>query len=387
MTKVVGPFAARMFELTGALGTEASNASMGWTERRGLLLELRDREGRIGQGEASPLPGFSPDTLARARAELLGVDWAGLPALPAGGGLLDDLERALSRAGLTSPAARFAAETALLDLAGQAAGLPVHALLAEPGLAGGASGPGPAGGAAAPGPPAVPLAALLSGDLLASAAERMGEGYRCLKAKVGRAPAVELALLGALRAELGEEVRLRADANGSLTADAAPAWLKGAADLGLEFVEEPLPLARLPEVLPSPVPLAIDESLSAGDEPGLAAALAAGGYRYVVLKPAYHGGALRCLRLAAAARSRGAHVVVSHLLDGPVALAAAAELALALPLGPAAGLAPHAGLAAWPAVELPAFGRADIHAHGRPGLGVPPLALLGAAGAWREVEP
>jgi o-succinylbenzoate synthase len=376
MTEVVRPVAARIFEVTGALGADASNASMAWRERRGLLLELCDREGRIGQGEASPLPGFSSDTLAEARADLLGVDWAGLPNVAPGDGLLDDVGAALSAAGLNAPAARFAAETALLDLAGQAAGLPVHVLLA---------GTGPGAGADRARPSAVPLAALLAGDLLASAAERVSEGYGCLKVKVGRAPAEELALLGALRAELGDGVLLRADANGSLDVEVAPGWLQGAADLGLEFVEEPLPLARLRELLPSPVSIAIDESLDAGDDSGLAPALAAGGYRYVVLKPGYHGGALRCLGLAAEARSLGAQPVVSHLLGGPVALAAAAELALALPSGPAAGLAPHAGLSIWPALELPAYGRAEILPHDRPGLGLPPLASLDGAGEWREI--
>jgi o-succinylbenzoate synthase len=386
MTEVVRPVAARIFEVTGALGADASNASMAWRERRGLLLELCDREGRIGQGEASPLPGFSSDTLAEARADLLGVDWAGLPNVAPGDGLLDDVGAALSAAGLNAPAARFAAETALLDLAGQAAGLPVHVLLA---------GTGPGAGADGARPSAVPLAALLArdplardplaGDLLASAAERVSEGYGCLKVKVGRAPAEELALLGALRAELGDGVLLRADANGSLDVEVAPGWLQGAADLGLEFVEEPLPLARLRELLPSPVSIAIDESLDAGDDSGLAPALEAGGYRYVVLKPGYHGGALRCLRLAAEARSLGALPVVSHLLGGPVALAAAAELALALPPGPAAGLAPHAGLSIWPALELPAYGRAEILSHDRPGLGLPPLASMGGPREWREV--
>ena len=90
MTEVVRPVAARIFEVTGTLGADASNASRAWRERRGLLLEICDREGRIGQGEASPLPGFSSDTLAEARADLLGVDWAGLPDLDPCGGLLHE---------------------------------------------------------------------------------------------------------------------------------------------------------------------------------------------------------------------------------------------------------------------------------------------------------
>lgn len=375
MTEVVRPVAARIFEVTGNLGGETSNASMEWRERRGLLLELTDQEGRVGQGEASPLPGFSSDTLDECLTQLRRVDWSRLPDLASGDGLADRLEAALAEARLQAAAARFAAETALLDLCGQASGLPVHRLLS-------ATGQGRAG--AAP-PPGVPLAALLTGDVMASAEEWVAEGYGWLKVKVGRAPAEELVVLGALRATLGDAIGLRADANGSLDPGTVRGWLRAAADLGLEFVEEPLPLARLPDVLPSPVPIAIDESVEAGDEAGLAAALGYG-CRYVVLKPGYHGGALRCLRLAAEARRGGALAVISHLFDGPVALAAAAELALALSPGPAAGLAPHTGLSVWPDVELPAHGQAEIRSHDRPGLGLPRLSLAAAADGWREIH-
>jgi len=45
--------------------------------------------------------------------------------------------------------------------------------------------------------------------------------------------------------------------------------------------------------------------------------------------------------------------VVTHLLDGPVALAAACELARSLPGAWACGLDRHAGLDAWPGMEVP----------------------------------
>ena len=98
MSEVVRRVAARVFDVTGDLGAAASNASMAWRQRRGLLLELCDREGRIGQGEASPLPGFSSDTLVEARADLLGVDWAALPDLAPGDGLLDPVDPPLRHA-------------------------------------------------------------------------------------------------------------------------------------------------------------------------------------------------------------------------------------------------------------------------------------------------
>ena len=137
---LVQPTDVRLFEVAGALTAEASNAEARWAVRRGLLLELEDREGRIGQGEASPLPGFSQDTLAEARADLLAVEWEALPAIDLGDELLLQVGRVLDEAGLNAPSARFAAETALLDLAGQLTGEPIHVLLAGPEDVGAAAG-------------------------------------------------------------------------------------------------------------------------------------------------------------------------------------------------------------------------------------------------------
>jgi L-alanine-DL-glutamate epimerase-like enolase superfamily enzyme len=49
----------------------------------------------------------------------------------------------------------------------------------------------------------------------------------------------------------------------------------------------------------------------------------------------------------------GLGVVVTHLFDGPIAMAAACELALALPKTLACGLDVHDGLTAWPPCDVP----------------------------------
>lgn len=357
----------RVFEVRGTFDRPVANARAAWPGRRSLLLELTDGDGRTGQGEAAPLPGFSREPFERAREQLAAVDWASLPELDPAGSVSAQIEEQLNWSPLEAPAARFAAETALLDLAGQRLGTPVSELLRPT---------DPARHLETAARPRVALAALLTGDLPAAASEAIDRGYLHLKLKVGRSPAEDLALLAFLRSALGPDIGLRADANGRLAPDALPAWLRSAAELDLEFLEEPVPLDELKESGSSAVPLAIDESLPPGDEAGLLEALEAGGYRFAVLKPSYHGGLIRCRRLAELARKRGVEPVVSHLFEGPVALAAAAELALALAPCPAAGLAPHAGLEPWPSVELPAFGRAEIVPHDTPGLGLPRLAPL-----------
>jgi L-alanine-DL-glutamate epimerase-like enolase superfamily enzyme len=113
-----------------------------------------------------------------------------------------------------------------------------------------------------------------------------------------------------------------------------------------EFVEEPFEQGVLEQLAASPVPLALDESLQqhyALDH--FAPLLSKLNVRVVVFKPMALGGMSRCISLAARARLLGLHVVISHLFDGPIALAAAGALALVIASPDyAQGLALHPAL-------------------------------------------
>ena len=99
-------------ELTWSL--DGRGAARGRTERAGLVLEVRTADGLVGRGEASPLPGMSPETLDEARAELAAFVARGRFALA-------NEQTVFTLADtVASPAARFAVETALLDALAQA---------------------------------------------------------------------------------------------------------------------------------------------------------------------------------------------------------------------------------------------------------------------------
>ena len=103
-----------MAPVGGALQARADNARSRWTHRQGLLISISDELGQVGQGEASPLPGYSPDELPSCQAALGGLDPASLhldPAEPIG----PQLASCSSHLPEACPAARFALETALLD--------------------------------------------------------------------------------------------------------------------------------------------------------------------------------------------------------------------------------------------------------------------------------
>jgi L-alanine-DL-glutamate epimerase-like enolase superfamily enzyme len=174
-------------------------------------------------------------------------------------------------------------------------------------------------------------------------------------------------------------VRIRIDANRSIDAHDLGAKLASIAPIAPEFVEEPGEPEEVVRLGSSPVSLALDETLHGVDAEARIAALAGSPeeanrtwrYGYVVLKPTVLGGIRRCAHLAECARRRGARVIVSHTLEGPIGWTACAALALSVgDAEAAAGLEPHAGLSAWPSMGLPNLDGAWIVPQRRAGLGL-----------------
>jgi len=347
---------ARVEILHRRLPTGVHGAHRSWTERSFGILRIEDGRGRVGWGECSPLPGYSSDHLEEAVAALRALPWGGLA-------LSDDappLEVTEGLLGLLPPdasAARFAVETAALDLLGRRQARPVHRLL----------------GSQTTSP--LPLAALLSGDdpglLLGEARAWYRLGVRTLKLKVGADPERALHLGRTLREAFGAEVALRFDANGGLPVADAPRLLAGFAALAPELFEEPVAFDALADCVDAGVPLALDESLqgSEGDE-RLRLALDRGWVRALVLKPTALGGARRCLDLAERAHRHGVPAVVTHCFEGPVGRAAAGAVALALRAPLAPGLATHPALDGFAGVETHAFTDAELLPLDDAGLGL-----------------
>ncbi len=322
--------------LGGATARTLESARARWSDRRGLLLRLHGEDGVAGHGEASPLPGYSLESIEDCLALLQEGAGASARELPA--------------------SLRFALESALLDLLGQRAGLPLSALLSD-------------------GPPrrAVTRSALVAGPHdLEGARAALARGISTIKVKLGVRPFdEELAALEQLRVALGDDLAIRLDAGGQWTIPEAREKLGRLADaIEPELCEEPVSGAALLELGETAVPWAADESLAL---PHLAERiLDAKGLHALVLKPALLGGLHRAMALAGAAARRGVRLIVTHLFDGPVALAACCELALALPSEPLpCGLDPHPALAAWPPIEISQLSTPSmVRASGRAGLGL-----------------
>lgn len=211
-----------------------SNARESHATREGLLFRLEDGDGRVGFGEAAPLPSFGTESfpVALSIAHELGsrLHW-------------DEEFQARLRpyralfCGIESAVGMVLAEGKLPLLEKP---WPVCGLLPDP------------------------------GDM--EALERRRElHYRCLKLKVGKGLFLEeLRQIDRIIGATGGEVTLRLDANGTLTPKEAAAWLERCAEWPVEFLEQPLPVGQEREMMrladDFPTPIALDESVCAVDD-------------------------------------------------------------------------------------------------------------------------
>ncbi|MDY7101787.1 MAG: mandelate racemase/muconate lactonizing enzyme family protein [Actinomycetota bacterium] len=162
-------------------------------------------------------------------------------------------------------------------------------------------------------------------DLLAPALDR---GVTTVKVRASLEPAADLAVIAALRAELGAGVDVLVDGNENFSVTTARRFAVGLADLGVMALEEPVPqtsptaIARL--VADAAVPIAYGEHMFGAVQ--FNDALAAGWPDIVQPDPAIAGGLTECLHIATLAEGFGAPVV-PHSSAGPFALASALHLA------------------------------------------------------------
>lgn len=318
------------------------NARGSWRQRTSALVRLENERGCLGYGEATPLPGYSPDTLEQASSALRAIDAkrvTGACFAPDAGAAVLELGRLC---GQRTPSAAFALQGAALTLRAAQLDTTLGAQLHDA-----ATGFGITTQGAENKPrrneiePAIP-AELLDPDLdwapqLEAARSRRAT---CFKLKLGIALDQELERLGELREMLRPEERLRLDANASLDADTT---LERLAEFTPEYVEEPLQNLGAPRALP--IPLALDESL--WRRPELARSwLDARRVHTLVLKPMALG-LVDALAWADTARRCGTRIVVSHCFDGALAAQLYAALAEVVAPGDAMGLGPHPGLELW----------------------------------------
>jgi len=309
----VDPFSLR---LETPLGTAAGPI----TDRRGFLVG-HDRDGVQGIGEATPLPGWT-ESYEACRAAL---DETVTSA---------STEAAIEPPDPTeTPAAAHGVDLARLDAVARRDGQPLAAVLRKRGFD-------------SDRPPAesVPVNATIGDgtveETVSAAVSAIDDGFEWLKLKVGvREPEQDLARIQAVREAVGDDVRLRLDANGAWDRATARRLVDQLAAIGIEYLEQPLPAADLAghaDLRGRGVDIAVDESLA---EASVDAVVDAEAADVVVIKPMAVGGPSRAVTAASTAREADIEPVVTTTVDGVVARTAAVHVAAAIPNVTACGLA------------------------------------------------
>jgi o-succinylbenzoate synthase len=271
----------------------------GTLERRELvLLRVRSDEGLLGLGEAVPLSLRGGATLAQVIGELEAL------------GTIDELDEARLKGSaiqLSAPA-RCAALTALMDLRGRRAAAEGHA-----------SATVPAGG--------IPCnATLVAGEPAAVAEDALAwaaEGYGTFKLKLGSGD--DVGQVRAVREALGAAARIRVDANAAWDLGTAKRLLAELEPFDVQLAEQPV--ATLEEAAElaaaSSIPIAGDESIESAEDARRATSL--GACQVAAVKLAKVGGPEQAIAIAEVLPS-----YLSSALDGPVGIAAAAQVAQTL---------------------------------------------------------
>ena len=290
------------------------------TQREMVLLRLRTPDGLEGLGEAVPLSLRGGTTLAQVVAELEGI---------AGRETLDEAILRDRATGLCAPA-RCAALTALLDLRGRRAAGEGSSFVDS----------GPTNSERLE--PIRCNATLVAGDpgAVVSAAERWAaDGFSTFKLKLGAGD--DAAQVRAVREALGPRAKIRVDANGTWDLETAKRTLGELEPYEIELAEQPVASVEEAAELASAtsIPLAADESVeSRADAERVASA---GAFAMTGIKLSKVGGPEEAMEIAEVLPA-----YVTSALDGPVGIAAAAQVAQSLgDLGRGAGESLAHGLA------------------------------------------
>ena len=260
------------------------------TERH--VIEISVRDGTFcGYGEAAPLPGFGLESFQDAEAGL--QNWVRDPEqLPA------------------SPAALSGAVTALeyLELQKEGICLPA-ASIAVQALVGGSE----------------------ASDVEAQVARAVASGYSAVKLKVATTKtSVDIDRIQVAAAVTNGETLLRLDANGGWSSDEALKVLTAVSDTEIELIEEPTrdPSEWREIGTRTGLKVGADEQLT--DRLQIDRILELEAAQTFVLKPSVLGGPESTRQLASRAQDHNVRVLISSLLEGPIGLRTARDLAIEL---------------------------------------------------------
>src|SRR4030066_156033 len=275
-----------------------------------VLIMIHTDAGIVGLGEACPFAPITGETQEMNLAAAKGLREIVLGKSPLA---IESLVHGFGPFLHSNPSAVAAFDTALYDILGKVAGLPLYRLF---------GGDKPSFGTD------------ITTDLdepekmAAKAAEFVGRGFDTIKIKVGQGQEIDLRRLEAIRQAIGYERKIRIDANQGWTPPLAIDTLKKMEKFPVEFVEQPVlatDVAGLKAVhAVSPIPVMADEALFyPADALKLIKAEACAYFNIKLMKA---GGLLTMRKIAQVAAAANMLCMVGCMIDSRLGLTAAAHV-------------------------------------------------------------
>jgi L-alanine-DL-glutamate epimerase-like enolase superfamily enzyme len=279
------------------------------------FIRVHTNAGFYGVGECSAFPmivGETQDTcLVMARD--FGKLWIGKNALdiPARLQQLHDFT-----AGNTTIKSAF--DMALYDIAAKNAGLPLYRFL---------------GGEKKAVESDITIGIATPEEMAKKAIEFKQSGAHILKIKLGKKATEDVKRIQQIRAAVGEEMKIRIDANQGWSFDDAVFALQALGPYGIEFCEQPMRTwddDRLPELMKrSPVKIMADESVY--NHHDARRQIANGACAYINIKLAKSGGLHEAKKIHDLAAENGIACMMGGMLESRIALSAKLHFVYASP--------------------------------------------------------
>ena len=281
-----------------------------------VIVEVYTDTGAVGYGEAPPTGAITGDTTGA----ILGALQDHIIKTVVGRDVdeFEDLMQDLNKCIVGNTSAKAAMDMALWDLYGQLYRIPVYKLM---------------GGSRKEIITDITISVNDPEEMARDAVDAVRRGYDTLKIKVGAHPELDVARLTAVRQAIGNDTRIRIDANQGWEPKQAVRLLNQMQEKGLdiEFVEQPVKAHDIDglkyETERSYVPVMADESVFSPED--AVRIMQTGAADLVNIKLMKCGGLYNALKIVSAAEVYGVECMIGCMLEAKISVNAAVHLACA----------------------------------------------------------
>ena len=281
-----------------------------------VIVEVYTDTGAVGYGEAPPTGAITGDTTGAILGAL--QDHIIKTVVGCDVDEFEDLMQALNKCIVGNTSAKAAMDMALWDLYGQLYRIPVYKLM---------------GGSRKEIITDITISVNDPEEMARDAVDAVRRGYDTLKIKVGAHPELDVARLTAVRQAIGNDTRIRIDANQGWEPKQAVRLLNQMQEKGLdiEFVEQPVKAHDIDGLKyvteRSYVPVLADESVFSPED--AVRIMQTGAADLVNIKLMKCGGLYNALKIVSAAEVYGVECMIGCMLEAKISVNAAVHLACA----------------------------------------------------------